>query len=252
MSGADRGTGAPPFDQDRYWIDRHVRLRGDPRATGNVARTVDENREGDAILCGALAEALRVAGRFDRVQEIGCGTGRVAPVFAAAGIDHAGLDVSPVAIEAARAKVPGGTFLTVSALALDWGPPRDLVAVIYVFVHFVEDDDWRRLIGRIAAFLPPGGALLFADDMPPEQDRPVPHVVRRPLAAYRAALGTEGMNLDDGFTRRLAVGPAFAMADRLFLARKPAGPALAGSAGAATLTPDGPSGMAHGFRTGGP
>lgn len=240
------------FDADRYWIDRHERLRGDPRAVGHAGHTVEQNLLGVTILRSALAHALQDAGPFRRVLEIGCGTGRVAPVFADAGIDYAGIDVSPVAVEAARAQMPGATFVTGSALAVDWGPPRDLVAVIYVFVHVVGDGEWRRLIGRIAEFLAPGGALLFADEMPVVQDRPAPHVVRRPLAAYRAALAAEGMDIDDHFTRRLAVGPAFGMADRLFLARKPAGAASAPSAGAATLTPDGRSGMADGFRTGGP
>jgi len=217
----------PAFDADCYWIDRHLRLKGDPRAVGNAGHSVAQNLASSAILCSALTTALQVAGPFRSVLEIGCGTGRVAPVFAAAGIDYAGLDVSPVAIEAARARMPDATFLTGSALAVDWGPPRDLVAVIYVFVHVVEDGDWHRLIRRIADYLPPGGSLLFADDMPAEQDRPAPHVVRRPLAAYRTTLADAGLRLDTEFTRRLSVGPAYRMADRLFLARKP-GPGDAG------------------------
>ncbi len=192
------------FDQDGYWIARHDRLGADPRSVGNAGKSLAENLAGEDRLRAMLATALRLLPASGRALDIGCGNGRLSPVFCDAGLDYTGLDVSPRATAAAAVREPRGRFITGSALAADWGGGFDLVAVIYVFVHFVDDADWRRLLGRIAASLRPGGLLLFADQFPACAARPAAHVRERPLSAYAAEFPRIGLVPDDEFPRRMA------------------------------------------------
>ncbi len=216
-----RNMFAKSFDPNAYWIDRHIRFSGDPRSVGNAGKTVAENLAGEALLRAELALAVAAAGPAEAVLDIGCGYGRLADVFIDAGLSYLGIDVSDRAVAAARLREPRGTYLVGPAQHLDWGPPCDLVAVIYVFVHFVDDDAWDGLIARIAAFLPPGGRLLFADHLPDARRSPAPHVVERPLEDYRRSFAQHGLVLDETFRdrmRSLATEPS--AVSRFLLARK--------------------------------
>lgn len=192
------------FDQDAYWIARHRRFGDDPRAVGNAGKSVEENLVGSARLQESLAAALRVIGLPGSVLDIGCGYGRLAPVFCDAGFDYNGIDVSSDAITAAKRHEPRGGFRAGSALTTDWGGPFDLISVIYVFVHFVDDPSWEALLDKISHHLRPGGGLLFADDFPAQAVSSVRHAKARSLDQYRAVFARVGLALDDEFPRQLA------------------------------------------------
>lgn len=100
-------------------------------------------------------------GRLPRradVLDIGCGNGiPIARHLTAAGHRVTGADLSPVQIARARRLVPGATFLETDAARLEL-PARSLDAVVsfYALIHMPQDDQ-RRLLGRIATWLRPGG-----------------------------------------------------------------------------------------------
>jgi SAM-dependent methyltransferase len=213
------------FDRDRYWIGRHERYRGDPRSVGNLGRPVEEKRRAEGLLRARVGAAARLLRPWRSVLDVGCGYGRVAPAFIDAGYEYVGVDVSPVAIEAARALEPRGSYRVGSALEIELDRRFDLVCVLYVFVHFVDDGDWRRLLAKLAGLVEEGGGLLFADDFPQRVQRPAPHVAQRPLRAYRDRLRPLGMRLDRRFPGQLAaaVGRDGREALPFRLARKAAG-----------------------------
>jgi SAM-dependent methyltransferase len=109
--------------------------------------------------------AEELATRLDeqsRVLELGCGSGspetrRLAQRFAVTGVD-----ISPRQVERARAAIPEASFMVadLTELAL---PPASYEAVVsfYVFNH-VPRDLLAPLLGRIRAWLVPGGWLLSA------------------------------------------------------------------------------------------
>jgi SAM-dependent methyltransferase len=109
--------------------------------------------------------AEELATRLDeqsRVLELGCGSGspetrRLAQRFAVTGVD-----ISPRQVERARAAIPEASFMVadLAELAL---PPASYEAVVsfYVFNH-VPRDLLAPLLGRIRAWLVPGGWLLSA------------------------------------------------------------------------------------------
>ena len=190
------------FDQNAYWIDRHEDLKGDPRSVGNLADTVAANRIGESRLMAATTWAARDLKPYSNVLDIGCGYGRVAPCFCEAGYAYTGLDVAPAAIDAARNREPRGRYFLGSAQEFESRRKFNLICAFYVFVHFVDDQDWQALIHRIADLLNIGGALLIADHFPEVEARPDPHVVHRPLSHYVKELKRHGLARDGDFQQR--------------------------------------------------
>ena len=103
-----------------------------------------------------------------RVLDVGCGsgtswTGGLATRFALTGID-----ISPGQIEAARRKVPTGTFLVgdVTAIEFDNGA-FDGATALYSIGHLPAKEH-ESVFARLARWLRPGGLLLAS--LPAEED----------------------------------------------------------------------------------
>ena len=196
-------TATDDFDQNKYWIDRHRRLRGDPRSVGNLSNSLERNKSAERRIQHWVGFAARELKPYRSVLDVGCGYGRTASAFCNEGYDYTGIDVSPVAIDAARKNEPRGSYLLGSALDTDFGRKFDMVCVLYVFVHFVDDEEWLQLISKLTATLTPGGGLLFADRFPQERVRSVPHVSERPLSLYERAFENCDLELDSSFRQSL-------------------------------------------------
>lgn len=211
------------FNQNDYWIQRHQRLKNDPRSVGNLGKTRKQNVAAEKRMQYWIRCAAHVLKPYASVLDIGCGYGRVARMFCEEGYAYTGIDVSAVAIEAARKNEPRGSYMVGSALDAEFTRTFDLVCVLYVFVHFVSDVQWRQLISKLAGALVPGGGLLFADSFPEEQLRPAPHVAQRPLVLYEQVFATCELKFDPSFRQHLAaaLGPD-ATLPPVYLARKQA------------------------------
>lgn len=196
----------PGFDQSKYWIDRHDRLQGDPRSVGNLARSVEENLAGEQELQGLVTQAGELLSPLTAnksVLDLGCGYGRIAPQWIGTGFAYTGVDISPVAVEAARERASQGRFLCADLLS--WQPDEKygVVSVLYVLVHFVDDTKWRRFLQNALAAIDEGGFFIFADHFPAKLERPAAHVAARPLSDYQAELASLGFALDADLQGRL-------------------------------------------------
>jgi SAM-dependent methyltransferase len=191
------------FDQKAYWIDRLERYRNDPRSVGNLGRSLEENQRSEALVMARVGAVARLLRPCASVLDVGCGYGRAAKAFCDVGYAYTGIDISEAAIERARELEPRGRYVVGSALEAHLGGQFDLVCVLYVFVHFVDDADWALLVDRLAKSVANGGAMLFADTFPDRTERPAPHVAHRPLRRYRERLRRHGMRFDPGFRREL-------------------------------------------------
>ncbi len=136
--------------------------------TGDTAAPWDIHRPQPAFQ--RLAEAGRLSGA---VLDCGCGTGEHTLLAAAQGARATGIDLSPTAIERARAKATdrgldvrfeAGDILT---LALPAGSFD--VAVDCGLFHVFDDADRARYVTRLRDLLRPGGSgylLCFSDRQP--------------------------------------------------------------------------------------
>jgi SAM-dependent methyltransferase len=114
-----------------------------------------------------------------RALDVGCGTGITAIWLAQHGYDVLGVDVAPLAIEKARAKLPPGLscrFATIDFLAeKPEGGPFQLVFDRGCFHVFDEPADRAKLAAQVAAVLPPDGmwlSLIGSTEGPPREMGP--------------------------------------------------------------------------------
>ena len=102
--------------------------------------------------------------RSARVLDAGCGTGRYAAGLAIRGFKAIGVDRSPelIAVAAARDKGgPSADFIVSDLLTATCSEPFDGVVCRGVLNDFLDDADRRSIFRQFAAWLRPGGILLF-------------------------------------------------------------------------------------------
>jgi cyclopropane fatty-acyl-phospholipid synthase-like methyltransferase len=117
-----------------------------------------------------LAERGLLAGRL---LDAGCGSGEQTLLAAGSGADAVGVDVSPLAIERARAKAAArgiqARFKVASALSLnDLGLTFDTVIDVGLF-HSLDDEARVAYVASLASVLRPGGhcfLMCFSERQP--------------------------------------------------------------------------------------
>lgn len=133
-----------------------------------------------------------------RALDIGCGTGTHAVWLAAQGFDVLGVDLSPRAIERARARAAGSRVSGTIRFAVDdflasppEGGPFDIVFDRGVFHVFDAADDRARFAAHVARCLAPSGywlSLLGSTEGPPRDEGPPRRSARDIANAIEPAL----------------------------------------------------------------
>jgi hypothetical protein len=131
-----------------------------------------------------------------RLIDIGGGHGRYAAAFCRA---HAGLSAVvfdlPTALQSAEdllrdADLDGRIQLQAGDFLADQLGSRFDVALLINIVHGLSEDDNRRLIGRVAGALSPGGVIVIAEQFAGRAPGPAVHAIQRLLDLnYHLALG---------------------------------------------------------------
>src|SRR5579863_8236824 len=131
-----------------------------------------------------------------RTLEIGAGTGTNAIWMAERGFDVLGVDVSPLAVERARAKM-GECTLRCQFAAWDFlaaPPPDGLYHFVFdrgCFHVFDESDERERFAAQVAASLAPGGlwlSLIGSTEGPAREVGPPRRSAREVTLAIEPAL----------------------------------------------------------------
>lgn len=192
-----------PFRQDEYWLERHRVYAGDARSVGNVGLSHEDNLRGDQAIATAVRILLRETGARS-VIDLGCGYGRVCKAIEKKDFKYTGIDISPVAIETARASYPEREF-AVENLD-DWKPRQraDLVLCIYTLSTFVDDEEWSRLVAKAVGAVDDGGYLVICDHMPRKTQLAAQHVTFRSPADIASELSRSGFEWNDRVTSRVA------------------------------------------------
>jgi ubiquinone/menaquinone biosynthesis C-methylase UbiE len=111
----------------------------------------------------AITDLLAALPPAAKVLDLGSGTGRpTAELLAAAGHDVTGYDVAPKMVEIARKQVPAARFELGDMRELSFGDGSwDAVTAFFSMLQLPRAEQ-ETMIGRLAAWLKPGGLLLFA------------------------------------------------------------------------------------------
>jgi cyclopropane fatty-acyl-phospholipid synthase-like methyltransferase len=107
-----------------------------------------------------VAELLSRLEDDSHVLDLGCGGGRTAARTVAERHRYTGVDLSPVQIERARARIPSGSFIVADAIEVELPAESfDALMSLFVFGHIPRDEQ-APLLERIRGWLRPGGWLL--------------------------------------------------------------------------------------------
>jgi SAM-dependent methyltransferase len=130
----------------------------------NAAPWIEAVRSGSiGSRCLVTDEAIVSAIRRLRpatVLDVGCGEGWLARALAPLGMRVHGIDAVPGLVAAAR-QAGGGTFECLSYEAFAAGAPVAPVELAVCNFSLLGDGATRGAVRRLAALLPPGGALLI-------------------------------------------------------------------------------------------
>jgi SAM-dependent methyltransferase len=179
-----------PFDADAYWSTR-LREHWDLQGVGHQEYSAAYNRWLYRRKHAVLRRALR-GSALDTALDLGSGTGWVVAELKKAGARHVeGAELTEVAVDRLRRAFPGDVFHRVdigsSRLPADDGAV-DIVTMLDVSYHLVDDRSLRHVLGEIARVLRPGGIALVTDDFGGGRSDGGEHVEFRGLDQWHAAL----------------------------------------------------------------
>jgi SAM-dependent methyltransferase len=165
------------FDAKRYWEGRlaeHPGLAGVGSLSfgrGYVTWLYRVRRR----IFRRLTEALPIDVRSASVLDVGSGTGFYLERWLEAGVsDVVGSDITSVAVERIRAKLPQLTIeqLDMGAAMRTPVPRRfDIVSMFDVLFHIVDDTAYRNAFANAALLVRPGGYFVFSEQPVPAAQR---------------------------------------------------------------------------------
>ena len=111
----------------------------------------------------AITDLLAALPPKAKVLDLGAGTGRpTAELLAAAGHDVTGYDVAPKMVELARTQVPAARFELGDMRELSYEDGSwDAITAFFSMLQLPRAEQ-ETMLGRLAAWLKPGGRLVFA------------------------------------------------------------------------------------------
>jgi 2-polyprenyl-3-methyl-5-hydroxy-6-metoxy-1,4-benzoquinol methylase len=194
----DTPTTTKEFDATEYW-ERRLSESCSLGATGWSGLGESFNRWSYAVRKRVFVRAVReVLGdtRSLSVLDIGSGTGFYLDAWRALGVAKlVGSDLTSAAVAQLTTRYPD-----LAIHQLDIGAPDgrvqpagfDVISIIDVLYHIVDDDRYERAIRNLAAMLKPGGTLLFTENF--VSARQVGrHQINRTERAVRAMAEREGL-----------------------------------------------------------
>jgi SAM-dependent methyltransferase len=121
----------------------------------------DKNYRGEAdYVLSLLRRFSRNGGK--KLLELGCGTGRHAALFAEAGFDVTGVDMSDTMLERARKNHPDIAFVRADARHVKLGSKFDAVtSLFHVASYQTGNQDFSDYLESVRSHLLPGGLFIF-------------------------------------------------------------------------------------------
>lgn len=188
----------PPFNPQSYWEDRHDTDRGSLKAVGHRALSEAQNQAqyaDKAKRIAALIQRYVPKTQGKTLLDAGCGIGALTQAYLDLGFRAMGADFSTTAIAQARQSVPGAQFVVSSLSSLQLGQQFDVICVIDVLLHVVDENEWRSTLEALVRHLKPAGLLVLLDCLNPGDTNWSKHVNPRPLSQYESVFSQLGWRI---------------------------------------------------------
>ena len=215
-NGIGRAQPREQYDPERYWSDRHRRYRHSFRGVGNSSRSEEENIRDYADAVETVAPVFRTVG-FNPARrsalDIGCGNGFWTAVLKNWGIStYTGIDITDVMFDLLRERHPDAEFLRGRLPDLPIHGPFELITMIDVSQHIIDDMELGKILRCIPSLLAQDGIFLvtFWNVLKPQEDA---HEKFRLFEFYTSALAgiahTQPTRFRDKFIAVFYKHPAF-------------------------------------------
>ncbi len=190
------------YDPQKYWEDR-LKSRYDLTGVGNIVFDKKYNEYLYKLQLSVLKKALqkyKISLHGKTVLDIGCGTGFFSAFYHKSLAQITGIDITTTSIESLRKSIPDGKFITMDISAeltanKEYFENRfDLVNMLNVIFHIVDDAKFERALENLAACLKEGGYLFISDYFGETEVSPARHVKFRTLERYQT-LQQRGVNI---------------------------------------------------------
>ncbi|HWE11717.1 MAG TPA: class I SAM-dependent methyltransferase [Solirubrobacteraceae bacterium] len=185
------------YEPQQYWSSRLTRdfnLRG----VGHLEYNESYNFWLYCQKRSGLDRALAGRSAGTSALDIGSGVGWVVQYLLGRGFRVTGCDIADVAVARLRDEYPAAAFfpLTVGTDPI----PRpdatfDVITMMDVAYHIVDDELWRRAIGEFSRVLKPNGQIVVTDALGSQSIQEAEHVRKRSLAEWEDAAEAAGLRI---------------------------------------------------------
>ena len=182
----------------QYWESRHQRFRNSLQSVGHLQLNHHDNAQQYEVKRRRIVEMINrhvPQSKGHTLLDAGCGVGIFTRTFVEMGFDVTALDFSTSAIKKARSAVPQARFLVAPLATLQLDEGFDVIAVIDVLLHVVNDRQWRATLASLAGHLHSSGRMLILDHLKKVSPDHPPHLMTRSLAQYKAMFVNLGLSI---------------------------------------------------------
>lgn len=187
------------FDPRDYWESRHRTDYGTFKAVGHRQLPDEQNAEQYEVKKERIVEMIRRyvdEPRGRTLLDAGCGTGHLTATYVELGFGVVGVDFSETALQCAR-RTGVDAWLFVSPLSrLDFESRFDVITVVDVLLHVVDEREWRDALAALARHLDPDGVMIVLDCFARPGEKWNGHCRPRSLDTYRTALEALHLTID--------------------------------------------------------
>ncbi len=181
-----------PYDLGKYWENR-LKSGFDIVAVGHPLFNHRYNEYMYKLQLLVLRDVLKkygISSGGKKVLDVGCGTGVFSGFYLRNSAQVTGIDITTTSIEKLRKSLPDGKFITMD-ISADFAANKeyfenqfDIINILNVIFHIVDDMRFERALGNMAACLKEGGYLLISDYFGDEDIVAAPNTKLRGLNRY--------------------------------------------------------------------
>lgn len=176
------------YDSAQYWRDRLSRYGFSKRGVGIAASSDEENEQAyteasRTLLNYCVSKQISWAGK--RVLDIGCGTGFYAQIAKDQRCkSYTGVDITDELFAELTTRFEGFNFVQLDISETPPPSSYDLIVMIDVTQHIVEEARFKRAMGHVRSHLHDQGVFLVTSWLVPAREQEYFYHVKRPRSAY--------------------------------------------------------------------
>lgn len=157
---------ADDYDAAGYWDDRLSKYGDSLRGVGDEGKSdadnIKEYIRDEQIFTDKL-NSLNLDYKNIRVLDIGCGTGFYAEILRRLGVtDYTGIDITDALFDKHKANLPDFKFIKKDFTTEKHEGQYDLIIMIEVLEHIVNDDKFAFAVNNIKSCLAAGGVFIIS------------------------------------------------------------------------------------------